>query len=66
MANRANKIAYALVRDQCGYDPGRWALTALGDSSIAAAYPVARSSGQLGAPAAQRGRTRLIAASSDA
>ena len=34
MANRANKIAYALVRDQCGYDPRRWALTALGDSSI--------------------------------
>jgi transposase len=25
MANRANKIAYALVRDQCGYEPGRWA-----------------------------------------
>jgi transposase len=25
MANRANKIAYALVRDQSGYDPGRWA-----------------------------------------
>ena len=25
MANRANKIAYALVRDQTGYDPGRWA-----------------------------------------
>jgi transposase len=25
MANRANKIAYALVRDQCGYDPDRWA-----------------------------------------
>jgi transposase len=25
MAHRANKIAYALVRDQCGYDPGRWA-----------------------------------------
>jgi transposase len=25
MANRANKIAYALVRDQAGYDPGRWA-----------------------------------------
>jgi hypothetical protein len=22
MANRANKIAYALVRDQCGYNPG--------------------------------------------
>jgi transposase len=65
MANRANKIAYALVWDQCGYDPRRWALTALGDSSIAA-YLVARSSGQLGAPAVQRGRTRLIAASSDA
>ena len=25
MANRANKIAYALVRDQSGYDPDRWA-----------------------------------------
>jgi transposase len=25
MANRANRIAYALVRDQTGYDPGRWA-----------------------------------------
>jgi hypothetical protein len=25
MANRANKIAYALVRDQTGYDPDRWA-----------------------------------------
>jgi transposase len=25
MAHRANKIAYALVRDQSGYDPGRWA-----------------------------------------
>ncbi len=25
MANRANKIAYAMVRDQSGYDPGRWA-----------------------------------------
>jgi transposase len=25
MANRANKIAYALVRDQSSYDPGRWA-----------------------------------------
>jgi transposase len=25
MANRANKIAYALVRDQSGYEPGRWA-----------------------------------------
>ena len=24
MANRANKIAYALVRDQSSYDPGRW------------------------------------------
>ena len=24
MANRANKIAYALVRDQSGYDPDRW------------------------------------------
>ena len=25
MANRANKIAYALVRDQSSYDPDRWA-----------------------------------------
>jgi len=25
MANRANRIAYALVRDQSGYDPARWA-----------------------------------------
>ena len=25
MARRANKIAYALVRDQAGYDPARWA-----------------------------------------
>jgi len=25
MAHRANKIAYALVRDQVGYDPVRWA-----------------------------------------
>jgi transposase len=25
MAHRANKIAYALVRDQAGYDPARWA-----------------------------------------
>jgi transposase len=25
MAHRANKIAYALVRDQTGYDPSRWA-----------------------------------------
>ena len=25
MAHRANKIAYALVRDQSGYDPDRWA-----------------------------------------
>jgi transposase len=25
MAHRANKIAYALVRDQSGYDPNRWA-----------------------------------------
>jgi hypothetical protein len=24
-AHRANKIAYALVRDQVGYDPARWA-----------------------------------------
>jgi transposase len=24
MAHRANKIAYALVRDQTGYDPARW------------------------------------------
>jgi hypothetical protein len=25
VANRANKIAYAMVRDQSGYDPDRWA-----------------------------------------
>ena len=25
MAHRANKIAYAIVRDQAGYDPSRWA-----------------------------------------
>jgi transposase len=25
MAHRANKIAYAMVRDQSGYDPARWA-----------------------------------------
>jgi len=25
MAHRANKIAYALVRDQAGYDSTRWA-----------------------------------------
>ena len=25
MAHRANKIAYAMVRDQSGYDPSRWA-----------------------------------------
>jgi transposase len=25
MAHRANKIAYALVRDQTSYDPARWA-----------------------------------------
>jgi hypothetical protein len=25
MANRANRIAYALVRDQSGYQPSRWA-----------------------------------------
>ena len=25
MAHRANRIAYALVRDQTGYDPARWA-----------------------------------------
>jgi transposase len=25
MAHRANKIAYALVRDQTGYQPARWA-----------------------------------------
>ena len=43
--------------------PGSLGLTAARDSSIAA-YFVARSSGQLGAPAAQRGRTRLTAASS--
>jgi len=24
MAHRANKIAFALVRDQARYDPGRW------------------------------------------
>ena len=24
MANRANRIAYALVGDQSGYDPDRW------------------------------------------
>jgi transposase len=24
MANRANRIAFALVRDQAGYDPTRW------------------------------------------
>jgi transposase len=24
MAHRANRIAYALVRDQAGYDPARW------------------------------------------
>ena len=24
LAHRANKIAYALVRDQAGYDPARW------------------------------------------
>ena len=24
MANRANRIAFALVRDQCPYDPSRW------------------------------------------
>jgi transposase len=24
MANRANRIAFALVRDQTGYDPSRW------------------------------------------
>jgi transposase len=26
MANRANRIAFALVRDQTGYDPSRWIL----------------------------------------
>lgn len=26
MANRANRIAYALVRDQCPYDPTRWTI----------------------------------------
>ena len=25
MANRTNKLAYALVRDESGYDPDRWA-----------------------------------------
>ena len=25
LAHRANKIAYAMVRDQRPYDPGRWA-----------------------------------------
>jgi hypothetical protein len=65
MANRANKITYAMVRDQSGYDPDRWAPDCTGDSSIAA-HAVARSNGQLGAPTAQRGRTRLTAASSDA
>ena len=25
MAHRANRIAYALVRDQAAYDPARWA-----------------------------------------
>jgi hypothetical protein len=30
MANRVNKIAYALVRDQSGYDPDPLGLTALG------------------------------------
>ena len=35
MANRANRIAFALVRDQTGYDPGRRA-GPQGDSSIAA------------------------------
>ena len=24
MANRANRIAFALVRDQIGYDPSKW------------------------------------------
>jgi hypothetical protein len=24
MANRANRIAFALVRDQTGYDPTKW------------------------------------------
>ena len=26
MANRANRIAFALVRDQSGYDPNQWIL----------------------------------------
>ncbi|MGP5724826.1 IS110 family transposase [Arthrobacter rhombi] len=26
MANRANRIAYALVRDQCSYNPTRWTI----------------------------------------
>ena len=64
MANRANRIAFALVRDQTGYDPGRRA-GPQGDSSIAATS-AARRSGQFGAPAAQRGRTRLTATSSGA
>jgi hypothetical protein len=25
VAHRVNKIAYAMVRDQSGYDPDRWA-----------------------------------------
>ena len=64
MAHRANKIAYALVRDQTGYDPAAGP-DHTGDSSIAA-NSAARRSGQLGAPAAQRGRTRLTATSSGA
>jgi hypothetical protein len=64
MANRANKIAYAMVRDQTQLRSRPLGLTATGDSSIAAHF-VARSGGQFGAPAAQRGRTRLTAASSD-
>jgi transposase len=28
MANRANRIAFALVRDQAGYDPSRWTMEA--------------------------------------
>jgi transposase len=35
MAHRANKIAYAMVRDQTGYEPGRWAWPLGVDSSIA-------------------------------
>ena len=64
MAHRANKIAYAMVRDQTSYDPAAGPDHSLAASSIAA-HPVARRSGQPGAPAAQRGRTRLTVTSSD-